>query len=1412
MANLINLGGDIDNLSPNAKAMLDGLASNAGLPDIRVRSGYRDPTRNAKAGGANNSQHVHRNALDLDISGYDDGQKRSILDAAIGLGARGVGIYPSGSSLHLDVRDTPTVWGWHPAGAYKSADVSQAEEWARESLSKLMAQSPSVTPTAPASSISAKSRALPSWWNSLEQQAATAGVDSDVLYRIGGAESMFRNVPNAGGTSSAHGPFQIIEGTWNGVAKSRPDLNLTNRLDPEQQAKAAPWILKEYTDIVHKRIGRVPTAGEQYLAWFLGPHDAAKVLSAPSGAAVNGIISPDSIGANPDVFKAVQSVDDMRAWAEKKMSGEGLDGTIRDTPEYPPVPDMGRGFGILKSPDPYNDIERAQMEKRRDEESFGFGRGAWEAMKQESVIGWAFEQAGRPAPDVNFTVSQELLKERAADVPTQYLGYLSDSHSSADFDQRLNRLRKDIEVEQKLAAMGATGIGLRLGASIVDPAGWLATVAASPIGGAIKGGRVARILAGAAEGATANLALEGVMSQLKPTWEAENLIYAGAGGLAFGAAFGSMGRNVANAEEANTLVKHSRELMSSVEMGRSVGAAQNPASRNPIRTDISEYLNKNFADAQDNSALNGWHRWDLTGRLKASENPLVRALGNLMPEETVGQKKGGATSRAITEDQIMIQRRFDISWSRAYRSAWSDFKERNKLGWAAGMNGEETAFRQQITAAIRSTDPLAEFDPAVMRMKQEWNKISAAYVKLTQGDHLALDGTQRAPMKGWEGLSESDTYVPRLVHWQRFRELQDELGSNGMARLISQAIQGRNADIEKVKADKIAAGYVKRLEQVEAGQELSAARIFSSLDMDEMRMNLENVGLDPEDIEMVVGGMAGRDAGKAGQARGKRRQLLDENFSMTLQTKNGPREVRVAELFHDDAQFLFESYNRQMSGAIAMSRLRVENPNWRPGEEDLHPRYLVDGVHSRADWEKVIKQVRAIASSEGATKGMRESVDADVDRLQFLFDGITGTPSKFDQSNMASAVRMIRDYNFLRVMGQVGMAQLAEIGMITCGLGLKTAIRSMPGLRAFMRDARTGKLADADAEALEWISTAGTDTLRGMSHIVTDDFGAPITNAGKSSLMLRAEGAMSRGARAMTVVSGMAPINAYLQRWASKAVLQKFIDMSEEGARVNRKRMRVLGLSDEMQDRIFEAIRKNAGETTGEREGSKLKRLNLEKWNPEVRGTFEHAIFRWTRKIIQENDLGQTNTILGHTLGKLFFQFRGFMLGAWTKNTLHNAHMRDWESMSMILGTMTFGSLAYVGQTHLQAIGRSDREDWLEKRLSPQKVAAAAFQRAGFYSIFPAVADNMAYVAGFDPLFDSRVTGQPSQGLTAFPALGMIDNAMNSVRGVAGAVQGNPFSQPDARAMFGTLPFQNTLPMLWFANTAIRGLPEKDSR
>jgi len=56
-----------------------------------------------------------------------------------------------------------------------------------------------------------------------------------------------------------------------------------------------------------------------YLAHFLGAAGAAKALSADPGAPLTSVMSQDQLNANPSL-KALQTVGDLQAWAEKKMS------------------------------------------------------------------------------------------------------------------------------------------------------------------------------------------------------------------------------------------------------------------------------------------------------------------------------------------------------------------------------------------------------------------------------------------------------------------------------------------------------------------------------------------------------------------------------------------------------------------------------------------------------------------------------------------------------------------------------------------------------------------------------------------------------------------------------------------------------------------------------------------------------------------------------------------------------------------------------------------------------------------------------------------------------------------------------------------------------------------------------------
>ncbi|WP_163333997.1 hypothetical protein, partial [Klebsiella aerogenes] len=72
---------------------------------------------------------------------------------------------------------------------------------------------------------------------------------------------------------------------------------------------------------------------------------------------------------------------------------------------------------------------------------------------------------------------------------------------------------------------------------------------------------------------------------------------------------------------------------------------------------------------------------------------------------------------------------------------------------------------------------------------------------------------------------------------------------------------------------------------VSAGQELSTSRMFSSLDVEQMRASLRDAGLMDDEVEAALYRATARDGAKAANARGKPRQLLDENFRMDLTGK-----------------------------------------------------------------------------------------------------------------------------------------------------------------------------------------------------------------------------------------------------------------------------------------------------------------------------------------------------------------------------------------------------------------------------------------------------------------------------------------------------------------------------------------------
>ena len=97
---------EVHPMAPGLFDIVSGLAGQFGRPDgVQVISGYRSPASNAalraRSGGvATHSLHMEGKAMDIRISGVPLANLR---DAALALGAGGVGYYPDSDFVHVDV-------------------------------------------------------------------------------------------------------------------------------------------------------------------------------------------------------------------------------------------------------------------------------------------------------------------------------------------------------------------------------------------------------------------------------------------------------------------------------------------------------------------------------------------------------------------------------------------------------------------------------------------------------------------------------------------------------------------------------------------------------------------------------------------------------------------------------------------------------------------------------------------------------------------------------------------------------------------------------------------------------------------------------------------------------------------------------------------------------------------------------------------------------------------------------------------------------------------------------------------------------------------------------------------------------------------------------------------------------------
>ncbi|WP_195706772.1 phage tail tip lysozyme [Brucella sp. 10RB9213] len=1049
---------------------------------------------------------------------------------------------------------------------------------------------------------------------------------------------------------------------------------------------------------------------------------------------------------------------------------------------------------------PFNNAELREQEaqRRADAEDVGLWQAAKDAVNTEWSLSTIWKYQGGPKEDPNFMMDQQRFDDLTKGLPEQYWNRFEDALSDEHAQQIRTSLEKQLAAEQRLASLGGYGTALRMGAGLTDPLAWAAaagvSVASAGLGApaaiGARLGRVGMIGLTAAEAGVGTAASEAVLQAGKPTAELSDFYWTVGMGMGLGGAFGALRRNPATAYEANQFEVIGKELRNSAAMpsgGSTAGAAQ-VSARETLRSDTADFIR----DAVRPETFGGKFRFDVAASLKTNPNDLVAMVGEHIVEDA-GRNTKGITPIGASEVQQQLQLRADAKWSASSLASWKQYAKRNP-------DKTRDDFNREVVAFARDRELMVDYDPAVKAQGSVMRDLLGDWAEVAANPGK-IDGRTMRPVRGFEGQTRNDFYVPRIFDLGAVQNALSTYGHRTLAKLIGAGIREVNKDISAEAAEKFAYGYVKKVHSVSAGELQTNSRAFSGEDLELLKDNLrKDTDLSDVDIDAIVNHM--KPGKKDGASRhGKARALYDEDFGMKIPRSDGTGHdfFRISDLFVNDADSLMRGYNRQMSGRVAMARMQIRNPKWKEG--DLTDEFFVDGITSDGEWLKLKDQMRDV----GDAKGHQSETKQALKQLDWIYDTVVGKPHWEEGGKWNTFLRMTRDYNFIRVMGQVGWSMLSEGVNTVSHLGVKAAFTNMPTLRSFWRNARTGKLDDALAQEVEDITSLGTDWVRHDTHRRTDLFDNPLDTI-QNKYVRGIDDALQKGKRGVSALSGMAPINTILQRWTGRAIFNRFAQMAQGGQRMSTRRLEALGLTSADSEAILQSIRDHATF-----DGKRLKAMNFSKWSDrDAVAKFESAAFRLGRTIIQENDLGQMAMWMSKPLSRTFLQFRSFMLAAYSKQLMQGLNFHDATTAMSFIGTTVAASLVYIARTHTNSLGRSDRNEYLEKQLTLGRIAAAGVQYSSWASIMPAVWDStIAPPLGFGPFFDNRASQLGSDAITGNPSADLLAGVYKALDTFGQNVaRGKTFSQADARNYLRLLAFNNLSGISQLSSLLISPLPE----
>ncbi|WP_295842526.1 hypothetical protein [uncultured Xanthomonas sp.] len=921
------------------------------------------------------------------------------------------------------------------------------------------------------------------------------------------------------------------------------------------------------------------------------------------------------------------------------------------------------------------------------------------------------------------------------------------------------------------------GLGGQIALGLTDPVATGLDLATGGLGYAAKAGRLANAVRSGLQAAATSAVLSAATSQYDPEVTLQDGLQSAALSFAFGGALGARRGALYDGEVNPNTVKRLAFGDDSLSAARVKGTdVPDPTPGvTPIRPENAfeqEFTDKALTNAHITPHFANIRR-DLAARMGSAKSPLVREAGRLLFRDGVGYTD---RSIAVQESTSEFSKRhlavMETEWRAGVNAAWGEYKSRTGAHW---WNFSERAkFNEEIGRAVRGA---ADVSP-------EAKKAAGA---VSQAMRSALKLAQDAKLDGFDNVAANANYLPRYWSGKGFKRLFGEMQLDETTvidgllkpamRKAWEAAADAGDEIDDELLSSVAKAYLKRAQANFEGDGMDLLmRPLDADSVEEIGRMLSEAGVSPVRSQELLGKLEQKayNAGKLDRA--KRRIDIDETFTASLRNEAGEDvQVSVADLFDNDVDSVMTRYMREITGWSALSSKA--------------------GIKNRAQLDRFVAKLKSDARKSGD----------DVKDVERMIDiGLKSTFGRSTELDPASRgaryARFLRNWNFARVMNQVGFSLFAELGPTIAHAGVRNFWNSTTAAKDFLVRGADGQLSSKEARVMERLFAPGTDWLRNPPFLRTDeDALVPQTFNVKHGEKI--DNAMNLATHVTSIASGMAPINTMLQRIAGRATMLRLLDMANAKKLSDAEvaRLRTWGLDEKSQKLVFDYLRGK----------KRIEDIDPEKLPFETRERMSAFLFRVTRHQVLEGDASDSIELMHSTTGRIITQFRSFMVNSYTRHFLNSIHhYDDWRTYMMVVLSTSAAGMGWAARTYINTAGNPEQR---KKQLTQANFYKNAVAQSSWSNVIPAVTDMVwADMMGNDPVFaNNRSTGLEN-GVMGIPTIDLFNKVYGSTRMVGSAIKDDEeITEKQMRDFWKIWWFNNMTGVRNIADQALQQFPDR---